>query len=149
MPVNLVWNWKTAALSVVGRIFFYAVGAHFREPAALQLFVAELLLATALGGFQGAVLQRLKDLTPVWRANLLSVAVFSLALHPAELFLRALLHHGTSTRVAISFAYTIVCTLATLHLMRRGLLLTGPKNEARPPVSDSAPNGLEALPDHP
>jgi hypothetical protein len=122
-----LWNWKTAALSAAGRASLFALaGLHSSPSVALKAMLTELALAALLGGFQGALLQSLRGVTPVWRANLLSIAMIAAVVHPAELLAHTLLRNPErGLGLLLSWFYTICAAQFTLHLMRRGLLITG------------------------
>jgi hypothetical protein len=123
----LLWNWKSALLSIIlrGPIFFVAAIRHGWK-AALAALLTESIFCVLSAGFYGAVVQTLKDAEPQWLT-----AVFLTVVMPAIFqVLEYLLHWFRGTphlRVAgiVSLVVSAVSALFNWYAMRRGTLLVG------------------------
>lgn len=123
----LLWNWKSALLSVVlrGPIFFTAAVRRGWQTAMAAL-LTEAIFCALSAGFYGAVVQILKDAEPEWLT-----AVFLTVPMPVTFqVLEYVLHWFRGTphlRVAaiVSFVVSAVSALFNWYAMRRGTLLVG------------------------
>jgi len=127
----MMWNWKSAWLSIIlrGPIF---LGVTIRRGffASLSALITECVVCAATAGFYGALVQNLRDANPLWMT-----AVFLVFIVPAFFqVIEYLLHlaHGTPhLRVAeiISVGVSAVSSLFNWYAMRRGALLVGGEGE--------------------
>jgi hypothetical protein len=123
----LLWNWKSAVLSMIlrGPIFFVAaVRQGWR--AAVAALVTESIYCVLSAGFYGAVVQILKDAEPQWLTGIF----LTLAIPVTFQVLEYLLHWFRGTphlRIAafVSLAVSAVSALFNWYAMRRGTLLVG------------------------
>jgi hypothetical protein len=125
----LLWNWKSALLSIVlrGPIFFIAAVRHGWEAALAALFT-ESIFCVLSAGFYGAVVQTLKDAEPQWLTGLFLTVVMPVIFQVLEY----LLHWFRGTphlRIAeiVSLVVSAVSALFNWYAMRRGTLLVGPE----------------------
>jgi hypothetical protein len=123
----LLWNWKSALLSVVlrGPIFFVAA-AHLGWKAALAALFAELIFCALSAGFYGAVVQTMKDAAPQWLTGLFLSVVMPVIFQ----ILEYLLHwfRGTPHLRAAAIMSLVVASFSALfnwYAMLRGTLLVG------------------------
>src|SRR5271166_5965707 len=123
----LLWNWKSALLSLVfrGPIFFVAA-VHRGWEAALAALFAELIFCALTAGFYGAVVQTLKDAELQWLTGVFLGAIMPVIIQVLEY----LLHWFRGTphlRVAaiVSLLVSAVSALFNWYAMRRGTFLVG------------------------
>lgn len=123
----LLWNWKSALLSVVlrGPIFFVAA-MHRGWEAALAALLTEMIFCALSAGFYGAVVQTLKDAEPQWLTGIFLSVVMPVIFQVLEY----LLHWFRGTphlRVAaiISLVVGAFSALFNWYAMLRGTLLVG------------------------
>ena len=123
----LLWNWKSALLSVVlrGPIFFVAA-VHQGWKAALAALLTELIFCALSAGFYGAVVQTLKDAEPQWLTGVFLSVVMPVIFQVLEY----LLHWFRGTphlRVAaiISLILGAFSALFNWYAMLRGTVLVG------------------------
>ena len=123
----LLWNWKSAVLSIVlrGPIFFGAAVRQGWEAAVAALFT-ESIFCVLSAGFYGAVVQTLKDAEPQWLTGVFLTVVVPVIFQVLEY----LLHWFRGTphlRVAgvVSLFVSAVSALFNWYAMRRGTLLVG------------------------
>lgn len=123
----LLWNWKSALLSMVlrGPIFFVAAVRHGWQAALAALFT-ESIFCVLSAGFYGAVVQTLKDAEPQWLTAIFLTVVMPVIFQ----ILEYLLHWFRGTphlRVAaiVSLVVSAVSALFNWYAMRRGTLLVG------------------------
>ncbi len=123
----LLWNWKSALLSIVlrGPIFF---GAAVRQgwKAAIGALFTESIFCALSAGFYGAVVQTLKDGEPQWMTGVFLTLVMPVVFQ----ILEYLLHWFRGTphlRVAgiVSLVIGAISALFNWYAMRRGTLLVG------------------------
>jgi len=127
----LLWNWKSAVLSVVlrGPIFFIAALQKGWQAAAAALF-AESIFCALSAGFYGAVVQILKDAEPAWLTGTFLTVTLPVTFQALEYALHR--YRGTPhLRVAaiVSFVMSGIATLFNWYAMRHGTMLVG--REAR------------------
>ena len=123
----LLWNWKSALLSIVlrGPIFFVAAVRHGWE-AAMAALLTESVFCTLSAGFYGAVVQTMKDAEPQWLTGIFLTLVVPASFQALEY----LLHWFRSTphlRIAgiVSLVVSAISALFNWYAMRRGTLLVG------------------------
>jgi len=125
--VLLLWNWKSALLSVVLRgPIFVAAGARQGWRAALAALLTESIFCALSAGFYGAVVQILKDAEPQWLTGVFLTVVMPVTFQVLEY----LLHWFRGTphlRVAaiVSLVVSAISALFNWYAMRRGTLLVG------------------------
>jgi len=123
----LLWNWKSALLSIVlrGPIFFIAGVRQGWETAITALFTESFFCALS-AGFYGAVVQTLKDGEPQWLTGVFLTLVMPVAFQVLEYLLHWF--RGTPHLRIASIVSLIVSALSALfnwYAMRRGTLLVG------------------------
>ncbi len=123
----LLWNWKSALLSIIlrGPIFFVAAVRQGWEAAIAALFTESIFCAVS-AGFYGAVVQTLKDGEPQWLTGVFLTVVMPVIFQALEY----LLHWFRGTphlRVAgiVSLVVGAISALFNWYAMRRGTLLVG------------------------
>ncbi len=123
----LLWNWKSALLSMVLRcpIFFIAAVQRGWKAAIAALFTESIFCALS-AGFFGAVVQILKDAGPQWLTGVFLTVVMPVTFQVLEY----LLHWFRDTphlRIAgiVSLAVSGISALFNWYAMRRGTLLVG------------------------
>lgn len=123
----LLWNWKSALLSVVlrGPIFFVA-GVRQGWEAAFAALFTETIFCALSAGFYGAVVQSLKDAEPQWLTGIFLTLVMPAIFQVLEY----LLHWFRGTphlRIAgmVSLVVSALSALFNWYAMRRGTLLVG------------------------
>ncbi|MGB8014030.1 MAG: hypothetical protein WCF68_20615 [Terriglobales bacterium] len=123
----LLWNWKSALLSMIlrGPIFFAAAirqGWH----AAMVALLTESIFCVLSAGFYGAVVQTLKDAEPQWLTGAFLTVVMPVTFQILEYGLHWF--RGTPhLRIAgiISLVVSAISALFNWYAMRRGTLLVG------------------------
>jgi hypothetical protein len=123
----LLWNWKSALLSIFlrGPIFFAAALRQGWQAALAALFTESIFCAWS-AGFYGAVVQILKDAEPPWLTGIFLTAVVPVTFQVLEYVLHWF--RGTPhLRVAgiVSLVVSAVSALFNWYAMRRGTLLVG------------------------
>lgn len=123
----LLWNWKSALLSMIlrGPIFFIAAVQRGWE-AAISALLTESVFCVLSAGFYGAVVQILKDAEPEWLTGVFLTVVMPVIFQVLEY----LLHWFRGTphlRIAgiISLLVSALSALFNWYAMRRGTLLVG------------------------
>lgn len=123
----MLWNWKSALLSVIlrGPIFLVAAVRHGWQ-AAFGALLTESVFCAVSAGFYGAIVQSLKDAEPQWLTGIFLAAVVPLIFQVLEY----LLHWFRGTphlRIAeiISVIVSGLSALFNWYAMRRGTLLVG------------------------
>jgi hypothetical protein len=123
----LLWNWKSALLSMIlrGPIFLVAGVVH-NWKAGLAAFVTESIFCAVSAGFYGAIVQSLKDAEPQWLTGIFLAGVVPLFFQGLEY----LLHRFRGTphlRIAeiVSLVVSGLSALFNWYAMRRGTLLVG------------------------
>jgi hypothetical protein len=121
------WNWKSALLgSIIRSTLFFRATLSAGHSAALSASATEFALAIALAGFTGAVAQAYRGARPQWLGSLMATALPPAIWHAAEL--AAHLLNGTPgirRSVSLSVGYSVLASVVTLFLMRRGIWLAG------------------------
>ncbi len=123
----LLWNWKSALLSMIlrGPIFFAAAARHGWQ-AAMAALLAESIFCALSAGFYGAVVQILKDAEPQWLTGIFLTVAVPVTFQVLEYLLHWL--RGTPhLRIAaiVSLVVSAVSALFNWYAMRRGTLLVG------------------------
>ena len=123
----LLWNWKSALLSMIlrGPIFF---GAAVRQGwhAAMAALLTESIFCALSAGFYGSVVQILKDAEPEWLTGIFLTVAMPITFQ----ILEYLLHWFRGTphlRIAgvVSLVVSAVSALFNWYAMRSGTLLVG------------------------
>jgi hypothetical protein len=125
--VLLLWNWKSALLSVAlrGPIFFTA-GARRGWQAALSALLIETIFCAVSAGFYGAVVQIVKDAEPQWLTAVFLTVAIPVLFQALEYFLHWF--QGTPHLQAAALVSLFVSAISALfnwYAMRRGTLLMG------------------------
>jgi hypothetical protein len=130
--VILLWNWKSAVLSMVlrGPIF---LGATLRRGwhAAIAALLTESIFCVLSAGFYGAVVQTLRDATPLWLTLLFLTVVMPASFQVLEYELHRL--RGTPHLIPAEIVSLVVSGFSALfnwYAMRRGTLLVGGEGKA-------------------
>ncbi len=128
----LLWNWKSALLSIIlrGPIFFVAAVHQGWQAATAALFTESIFCALS-AGFYGAVVQILKDAEPQWLTGTFLTVMMPVTFQVLEY----LLHWFQGTphlRVAaiVSLVVGAISALFNWYAMRRGTLLVGGEGSA-------------------
>lgn len=123
----LLWNWKSAVLSMIlrGPIFFVASVRQGWQAAMAALLVESIFCALS-AGFYGAVVQILKDAEPQWLTGIFLTLILPVTFQ----ILEYLLHWFRGTphlRFAgiVSLMVSGTSALFNWYAMRRGTLLVG------------------------
>ncbi len=134
-PIDLLvrrWNWKSALLSSLfrGGIFFCAT-----LPSGLRAaggaMAAEFALRAVTAGFHGALTQSLSRVRPHWQGAFAAFVLLPLVQHGMEFSMHWL--RGTprvAAGVLASVCFTVLSTLANLHLMRNGVMVVGAESQS-------------------
>jgi hypothetical protein len=125
--ILLLWNWKSAWLSILLRApIFLAVASRHGLSTIVSAVLTECLVCMMTAGFYGAVVQSLKDANPEWLVLLFLTIVVPMVFQAIE-FLFHWLHGTPHLRLAamVSLAVGGVSSLFNWYAMRRGTLLVG------------------------
>jgi hypothetical protein len=122
-----MWNWKSAALSMIlrGPIFLIASLRRGWEVAAAAL-ITEALFCAITAGFYGTLVQAVRNARPKWLTGILITFVMPAAFQGLEYGMHWL--RGTPHLKAAEIASIITSVLSALfnwYAMRRGALLVG------------------------
>lgn len=121
------FNWKIGLTSAVFRgVMFFATTAGAGWRTALSAALVEAAYRGIVSGLEGALLEAVAPLVPVWLAGLLASFAISAAVIGVEYAIHAA--RGTpnlNASTAVSLATTSLFTLFNWFAMGRGLLLTG------------------------
>ena len=121
------WNWKAALTSSLFRAsLFFFVNLTAGPKAAVGALLTELVLRSVTSGFYGSLTEALREAQPGWLAGLTAALLMPLANHSVELLVHWL--RGTpklTNSILASVCFTMVSTLFTLYVMRRGALIVG------------------------
>jgi|SRR5271165_363784 len=127
LQILMLWNWKSALLSVIlrGPIFLVAAARQGWQ-AAFAALLTESVFCAVSAGFYGAIVQSLKDAEPQWLTGVFLAAVVPLIFQ----ILEYLLHWFRGTphiRIAgiVSLIVSGLSALFNWYAMRRGTLLVG------------------------
>jgi hypothetical protein len=121
------WNWKSALLSAIVRsALFFGATLRAGHSAAVSASAIEFALALTLAGFIGALAQAYRRAHPRWLAFLMAASLPPVLWHACELAAHLLnrtprIYYG----VSLSMAYSVLTSMLTLLLMRRGIWLAG------------------------
>lgn len=132
MKGDRYWNWKTALVSAMMRapIFFVANLSAGRN-AAVAAFLTEFVYRVVASGFYGALTAYFARLRPKRTATVLALIVMPALAHSVEYVVHLLA--GTphiASAILGSIAVSVVTTLFSLFVMRRGLFLPGAQSFA-------------------
>lgn len=124
---GVLWNWKSAVLSMMLRVPVFAVAAIRRGPEVIAAaVVTEGVVCGFNAGCYAAVVQTLRNRKPVWLTALLIVAGVPAVGQVIEYEVHT--WRGTPHRTAAVIASTVLAAIASLfnwYAMKRGTLLTG------------------------
>jgi len=123
----LLWNWKSASLSIILRAPIFIVASARRGfRAMLAALLVESFYCAATAGFYGALIQTLRDAQPLWLT-----AIFLTVVVPGvfQVF-EAYLHWSRGTphwqiAEAVSIVASALSSLFNWYAMRRGTFLVG------------------------
>lgn len=125
--ILMLWNWKSAFLSVILRApIFFVAALRQGWRAMLSAVITESIFCAVSAGFYGSVVQSLKDAEPQWLTGIFLAVLLPLFFQGLEY----LLHWFRGTphlRVAaiVSLVVSAVSALFNWYAMRRGALLVG------------------------
>src|SRR5262249_33364105 len=125
--ILLLWNWKSAYLSIALRAPIFFVAAIRRgATATLSAVLTECVYCMITAGFYGAVVQNLRNARPAW----LTALFLAFVLPSTFQILEFLLHRARGTphlRIAeiVSITISAISSLFNWYAMRRGALLVG------------------------
>jgi len=127
MRMPVLWNWKSAVLSIMLRVPVFALAAARRGLGAILL--ATLIEAAVCGfnaGCYAAVVQGLRDRKPVW----LTALFISVILPAIGQVIEYQVHvwRGTPHAIPAVIVSTVLAALSSLfnwYAMKRGTLLVG------------------------
>jgi alpha-1,6-mannosyltransferase len=125
--ILFLWNWKAAWLSLLLRgPIFLAATIRRGFLASLSVLLTEFFIGATTAGFYGALMQNLRNSTPVWLTAVFLVVVvpaffqlFEFAIHT----LRGTAHLRAAEIVSLGVG--AVSSLFNWYAMRRGALLVG------------------------
>jgi hypothetical protein len=121
------WNWKAALTSSLFRAsLFFFVNLAAGPKAAVGALLTELVLRSVTSGFYGSLTETLREAQPGWLAGLTAALLMPLTNRSLELLIHWL--RGTpklAHSILASVCFTMVSTLFTLYVMRRGALIVG------------------------
>ncbi len=129
-PIEMIvwrWNWKSAFFAGLFRGSIYLT-MHLGEGwrAALGAMSVEFIFRIIHGGFSGALVQSLRNASPVWLATLFVMVLMPAYSHTIEYTLHTLNGDQNRTKsLAISISFSIISALFNLFAMRRGVMITG------------------------
>jgi hypothetical protein len=121
----LMWNWKSALLSILlrGPIFFVAAVRHGWQ-ATVSALMVETAFCTVTAGFYGAIVQDLREAQPEWLTVLFLTVVLPIIFQVLEFVLHKF--QGTPHLRLAEIASITVSAFSSLfnwYAMRRGALL--------------------------
>jgi hypothetical protein len=126
------FNWKIALTSAVFRgALFLAMTAMAGWRTALAAAMIEAAYRGSVSGFDGALVEAISPLQPVWFGGLLASVAIPVATVAVEYAIHAA--RGTpnlKAGAALSLATSSLFTLFNWYAMRRGSLLTGPRRDS-------------------
>jgi hypothetical protein len=125
--ILILWNWKSALLSIVlrGPIFLIAAIRQGSEAAAAALLTESVFCAIS-AGFYGAIVQTLRDAEPQWLTGVFLTLVVPAAFQGLEYGLHRF--RGTPHLRLVEFASIVVSAVSALfnwYAMRQGTFLVG------------------------
>lgn len=123
----MLWNWKSAVLSIILRVPVFAVAAarHGLEAIALAAFT-EAIVCGFNAGCYAAVVQVLRNKKPVW----LTALIIGVALPAVGQVIEYQVHRWRGTphtfiAVIVSSVLAALSSLFNWYAMKRGTLLVG------------------------
>jgi hypothetical protein len=124
------WNWKTAALSSLGRGILVALPAvRFGAHVVLRVVLIELAITAVLGGVYGGIVEAFHNRAPFWKGTILAAALIAVIQNGTEFAMHTWFHNpARNAGVALSFLYTLIATFFTMLFMDHGLLLADPRS---------------------
>lgn len=126
------WNWKCALLSATVRSAVYVAAlAHDRLHSAPMLVAVEIAYVTLTAGLWAGLQQRALGL----RSRLAGNAAIAVGVPGLAQFCDWLAHHAVGPAappraLAAVCVFTLISALFHLHVMRRGVFLTGPEGRS-------------------
>jgi hypothetical protein len=127
LKVLLLWNWKSAVLSVALRVPIFAVATIRRGPeVVVGAILTEAMVCAFNAGCYAAVVQVLRNRKPVW----LVATTVSILLPVIGQVIEYEVHawHGTPHRiiaVIVSSVLSVISSLFNWYAMKQGTLLVG------------------------
>ncbi len=121
------WNWKSAALSSIGRaMIFLVTNLPAGAGAGVRAMLTEFVFRAVMSGALGSVTQALGTARSHRSAMLTAVVLLPAIGHTFEYFVhRAAGTPRLSQSIAASIAFSILTTAFNFFAMRRGLLIVG------------------------
>lgn len=128
----LLWNWKSALLSLIlrGPIFLIA-SIHRGIEAAAAALLTESVFCVLTAGFWGAIVQALRNAEPEWLTAIFLLVVMPAAFQVLEYWLHWI--RGTPHLRPAEIASVVMSAISALfnwYAMRRGTLLVGAEGRA-------------------
>jgi hypothetical protein len=125
--ILLLWNWKSALLSIILRAPIFLIASLRRGwGTALSAVVTESAFCAATAGFYGTFVQLVRNARPKWVTGLLITVLMPLAFQVLEYGMHWL--RGTPHLQAAEITSVVTSALSALfnwYAMRRGALLVG------------------------
>ena len=121
------WNWKSAALSSIGRaMIFLLTNLPAGAAAGVRAMLTEFAFRAVMSGALGSITQALGTARSHRSAMLTAVVLLPAIGHTVEYFVhRAAGTPRLSQSIAASIAFSILTTAFNFFAMRRGLLIVG------------------------
>jgi hypothetical protein len=123
----LLWNWKSALLSIILRAPIFLIASLRRGwEAAFSAVLTESLFCAVTAGFYGTFVQWVRNARPQWVTGLLITVLMPLAFQALEYGMHWL--RGTPHLRAAEIASVVTSAVSALfnwYAMRRGALLVG------------------------
>jgi hypothetical protein len=127
LHIVLLWNWKSAWLSIILRgPIFLAATIRRGLYTTISAVLTECFFCALTAGFYGAMVQSLRNAEPEWLTVAFLVVVVPAIFQVFEYLLHWL--HGTPHLRVVEMASVVVSALSSLfnwYAMRRGALLVG------------------------
>jgi hypothetical protein len=127
LSLLLLWNWKSALLSIMLRAPVFAIVTMRHGPEAVAAAVlTEAGVCAINAGWYAAVVQVLRNRKPVWLVATVITVVLPLSGQVIEYAIHA--WHQTPHRVAAVIASTVLGAIASLfnwYAMKQGSMLVG------------------------
>ena len=123
----VLWNWKSALLSVAFRVPVFAIVTMRRGWEAMSgAVLAEALVCVVYAGFYAAVVQSIRNRRPVW----LTATIIAAVLPAMGQVIEFEVHAWRSTphtvlAVTISSILSVLSSLFNWYVMRQGTFLVG------------------------
>ena len=132
LPNFVLWNWKSAILSVAFRVPVFAAVTMRRGIDAMSgAVLAETAVCAFYAGFYAAVVQYLRNRRPVW----LTAFIIAVILPALGQVIEYEVHTWRSTphrilAVIISSTLSVLSSLFNWYVMRQGTFLVGPERSS-------------------